>query len=244
VEFALDSLDRTIAAIPGPIDVSAASHAADPRTRALFPSAEDIALGLGRSMALRDALGWFTEHRQDTVYAVMGLRLRPAEAGSDGPADHTFRSLGIHERDVRECLREAAVTALIKAFTADLKEKLREWRLHHMEQKLRGELRSRGEDADEPIDFHPAQAGDQFTLGAVQDSLIAWLRTPERQLRIEAHEPSVFLPAVAAGESPCHLPLLTTADRRKWLVCLVKFPLLEAVNAVARENRPHRYILI
>jgi hypothetical protein len=52
------------------------------------------------------------------------------------------------------------------------------------------------------------------------------------------------VPATATGESPFHLPQLVGVDRRRWLVCTVSFPLLDAVNAVAREPRAHRYILI
>lgn len=247
VASALEYYGRAIAAIPGPIDITPANYGSDPRLAAIFPAAEEIGLGLGRSMALRDALGWFVEHGYQQVHGLLGMRLRAAEgaAGSAVVADHTFRSLGIHDQDVREGLRESAFSTLIKSFAADLKERQREWRLQNTEQKIRHELRSRGEGGEgEPIDLHLARAGDQFTLGRMQESLIAWLQAPDQQLRIEAAEPSVFVPATAAGESPCHLPQLASADRRKWLVCLVRFPLLEAVNAVARESRPHRYILI
>lgn len=252
VENALDYFDATIGAIPGPIDVAATLHDSDPRVQSLFPTAEEIGFGLGRSMALRDALGWFVDHGHEVVHGVMGMRLRaPDGGGRPVLADHTFRSLGIHDQDTRECLREAAFVSLVKGFANDLRERQREWRLLHTEKKIHAELDHRdgaGDDGGtglrEVIDLHLARAGDEFTLGKMQDALIEWLGAPERQLRIEAGDTAALVPAVVAGESPYHLPQLITVDRRKWLICTVRFPLLEAVNAVAAESRPHRYILV
>lgn len=239
---ALDYYDGVSAAIPGPIDITCADHPNDPRIQALFRSVDDIALGLGRSIALRNGINWFAEQGHDSVLALMGMRVGAAEAGASPtePADHTFRNLGEHVEDVRAGLREAAFTALIKGFAADLKEQVRAWRLQQAEKKP-GDAGSGGR---EPIDLQLAHAGDRPTLDRLLDALVAWLQTPERQLAIETTDQSVFLPAAAAGENPCRLPLLVTADRRKWLVCLVRFPLLDGLNASARETRAHRYILI
>jgi hypothetical protein len=245
---ALDYYDGVIAAIPGPIDIACADHQKDPRIQALFRSADDIPLGLGRSIALRNGINWFAEQGHDSVLALMGMRLAAPEASAAAaeggaapaePVDHTFRNLGEHVEDVRAGLREAAFTALIKGFAADLKEQVRVWRLQPAE-KRPGQAGS----GVEPVDLQLAQAGDLATLDRLLIALVAWLQTPERQLAIETTDQSIFLPAIAAGESPCHLPLLATADRRKWLACLVRFPLLDGVNASARETRAHRYILI
>ena len=42
------------------------------------------------------------------------------------------------------------------------------------------------------------------------------------------------------------LPLLASfaRDRRRWLVCLVRFPTAEGVAAIHGEPRQHRYITI
>lgn len=240
---ALTYFREAAGAIPGPVDLASGRYTSDPRVQALFPAVEAIGEGLGRSMALRDALGWFSDHGRETVHAVLGLRLGTPDpvTGRASPADHTFRSLGIDDPDTRECLAEAAFAAFVKGFAADLKEQQREWRLQHTEKRLQNELEG---GSDEPIDLHLAKAGDRFTLGRMQEALIERLGQPERQLRIEAASPSVLVPATATGESPFHLPQLVGVDRRRWLVCTVSFPLLDAVNAVAREPRAHRYILI
>jgi hypothetical protein len=35
-----------------------------------------------------------------------------------------------------------------------------------------------------------------------------------------------------------------TADRRHWLVCYVRFPMQECVDAMKQESKVHRYIFV
>ncbi len=257
VEYALSFYERAVAAIPGPLPVSAAAHAGDPILGTLFPSTAEVAQGLGRSLAVRSSIRWFVDHGHDEVHAVMGMRLRPGMTDSNGIgfADHTFRSLGTSENDSRECLREAAFSSLVKAFDTRMKDKRREWRLLRTEGRIHEELRSRNgteeshaaanDKRDDIFAHYAASAGEDFTPGKALDALVEWLRTPEQQLQVDTGEghPLVGAPT-ADGHGQLRMPLLVSTDRRKWVVCMVRFPLQEALTAINQESQPHRYILI
>lgn len=222
IEKAMGYYEGIVAEIPGPVPVSAERHGADPVLAALFPAAEDITQGLGRSLALRNSLNWFAEHGHQEVHAVMGLRLRPqANGGEPRFADHTFRSLAASEVDARQSFCEAAFKALVAAFAAQLKERQGKWRLQRPE----------GNDS----------ADAELTSEQALEALMEWLETPERQMRLETGD---ALPAVGAGADGFRLPQLASSDRRKWLVCVTRFSLPEALGAVEREPQAHRYILI
>ena len=246
VRQALAVYEQAIAGVPGPIDISASAWSASPAARSLFTGADEIAEGIGRSLALRSSIRWFVEHGHEDVYAMVGMRVRPRESGG-GFTDHTFRSLGTHDQDCRECLREAAFTSLVKAFDTRMKEKRREWRLRHTDLRLSDELRSRNGDdpalpfsedqRDEILDRHAGTSHD-LTPERALEALVEWLGRPDKQMLIsnsEAHPPIA---------DNLRLPVLASADRRRWFVCMVRFPLAEALAAIAQESQPHRYILI
>jgi hypothetical protein len=254
IEFALDYYRRVVDQIPGPLAVSTASHGNDEILGALFPSADEIAQGLGRSIAVRDSLNWFVDHGHESVHAVMGMRLRPNAAnGSAAFADHTFRSLGADERDTRECICAAAFTSQIKAYTDRMKDKQREWGLLHTEGRLQQELKSRNDPGNGTAEATSSDSFNQHMDRAVQgggsqrafDTLIDWLHAPEQRLRLETGEGHPMVgPIGNDGKCQVQMPTLASTDRRKWLVCVVEFPLQEAVDAIKRETQSHRYILI
>ncbi len=216
IQHAITYYQHAIAAIPGPIRVSASLHGSEPMLAAMFPAPEDVTVGLGRSIAVRNSINWFVENRHERVFAIMGTRLRPGSA-STGLTDHTFRSLAASEQDARECLCEAAVTSLVSAFASRLKEREREWRQLH-------------------------SAGSELTTEAALKALIEWLRAPEAQFRLSAKEGQMA--ALAASGSRMVLPLLSGSDRRHWLVCLAEFSLQEALGAIGTTPAANRYILI
>ena len=249
IDFALDYYRRVVDQIPGPVTVQSTSHGNDEVLTALFPNADEIGQSLGRSIAVRDSINWFVDHGHESVHAVMGMRLRPqAGNGNTAFADHTFRSLGADERDTRECICAAAFASLIKAYTDRMKDKQREWGLLHTEGRLQQELKNRSDAA--------AQGGEAYNQSierAVQgtdaqrafDTLIDWLHAPEQRLRLETGEGHPMVgPVGADGKCQIQMPTLASADRRKWLVCVVEFPLQEALDAIKRETQSHRYILI
>lgn len=252
IEFALDYYRRVVDQIPGPVALASGRYYDDEILATLFPSADDIPQGLGRSIAVRDSLNWFVDHGHESVHAVMGVRVRPhAIDGRASFGDHTFRSLGTNERDAREGICVAAFTSLIKAYTDRMKDKQREWGLLHTEGRLQQELRSRnggngngtsGNDSfDQQIASAVQDAGSERSL----EVLINWLHAPEQRLRLETGEGHPMLgPVGDDGKCQIQMPTLASADRRKWLVCLVNFPLHEALDAIKRETQSHRYILI
>lgn len=242
VETALAYYEGISVAIPGPVPISAQGHGGDVLLGTLFPSSEEVIQGLGRSLAVRNSLNWFADHCHDTVVAVMGMRRREVSPGNVQFADHTIRSLGTDADDTRQCLAEAAFNSLVKSFATQSAERQRQWRLTHSTKAVHRELHQRngGGNADH---LHPA-ADDEPTPAHELDALLAWLSAPEAHLRIEDGDGHALTGHHAPGNGQLHIPMLASSDRRKWLVCLVQFPLDEALRAVAQETQAHRYILI
>lgn len=239
VDHALSYYSQTIAAIPGPLPVSAELHGSDPVLATLFPTAGEIGQGLGRSIAIRNSLRWYVSNGHQSVHAFLGVRVRQDGSGH-AFVDHTFRSLGIDERDSRDSLREAAFEGLVKGFATRLKDRQREWR---RVQRGEAETSVNGDASPpDPLDEHIARAGGELGPKHALDALVECLYAPERHLRVESgHEHPPVIPG--CGE-PIRLPCLAGTDRRKWLVCLAHFPVWEAVQATERESQAHRYILV
>lgn len=250
IEYAIAYYEGAIAAIPGPIDVSPHRYGAEPALMAMFPSAQDITAGLGRSIAVRNSISWFVENKHDRVFAVMGTRQRPG-SGSAALTDHTFRSLAASEKDARECLCEAAFTSLVNAFASRLKERQREWRQLHADRPPQfGETRS-GASAVPPsngpspqqqeiFSRHLDPAANELTAEDGLEALIEWLRLPEAHLRISVDNDH----AASGANGNLKLPLMSSTDRRHWLVCLTEFPLQDALGAIGQTPAANRYILI
>lgn len=245
VNGAIEYFDRQIAAIPGGLAVSADSYGYDPVLRALFPAVDDIRLALGRSIEVKQALQSRTISSTDHIHALMGMRYRPVEHGEGQPlmfADHTLRGLAVTEEASRAGLREAALTRLLTNFGEHVgklqhKQKLLrvEW---NIENKKVVDTASLGDD-----DF--VYAGKELLPENMLRGLIAWLEAPEEHLRVRAGEHEAP-PAHTTAQQPLphRLPVMHTADRRQWIVCLIKVPTREAIDAINIEKRNHRYIFI
>jgi hypothetical protein len=253
IEFALDYYRRVVAQIPGPVPLSTSRYYDDEIMATLFPSADDIVQGLGRSIAVRDSIDWFVDHGHDSVHTLMGVRLRQrASDGRPSFVDHTFRSLGTGEADCRECICAAAFTSLVKAYTDRMKDKQREWGLLHTEGRLQQELKSRTQGnggataaADDTFDSQIASVVQDTGSERALDVLINWLHAPEQRLRVESGEGHPIVgPLDGEDRGRLQMPTLASADRRRWLVCLVSFSLQEALDAIKRETQSHRYILL
>ncbi len=250
IRHAIAYYEQAINTIPGPIGVSAEAHARKAALAAVFPTADDITAGLGRSIAVRNSINWFVENEHSRVFAVMGTRLRPGSS-SAGLTDHTFRSLAASDHDSRECLCEAAFTGLINAFSSRLRERIREWRtLHAGNQPQLGDGRSAvtaaipstgpSQRQQEIFASHLDPNGDDLSAEDGLNALIEWLQAPEAQLRIntEAGQAAVML------DGNLTLPLMSSTDRRHWLVCLTEISLQEVLDAIGKTPAANRYILI
>jgi hypothetical protein len=253
IQHAIDYYNAEIGSMPGPIRISAQQHGNEPVPFALFPSAEDITSGLGRSIAVRNSINWFAENGHERIFAVMGTRQRPGITNA-GWTDHTFRSLAASEQDARECLCEAAFTSLANAFANRLKERQREWRhLHANGSSQIGDGTGTATPPTTPnngpapeqlaiFSRHLDPAADALTAEDGLEALIEWLRAPEAQLRINPKDGQVAALPGSGGSVP--LPLMSSTDRRHWLVCMTDFSLQEALDAIARTPAANRYILI
>lgn len=253
IEHAIGYYQREIGAMPGPIQISAGQHGNELVPFALFPTADDITSGLGRSIAVRNSINWFVENGHERIFAIMGTRQRPGSTNA-GWTDHTFRSLAASEQDARECLCEAAFTSLANAFANRLKERQREWRhLHANGPSQIGDgtataaaptTPSNGPAPQQQAIFarHLDPAGDELTAADGLDALIEWLHAPEAQLRVNPKEGQVAALPGTGGSVP--LPLMSSTDRRHWLVCMTEFSLQEALGAISQTPAANRYILI
>lgn len=241
---AVDYFDQQIAAIPGPLDISAAHYMHHPVVHALFPTRQDIAHGIGRSTDVKQSLAFLAGADQHEAFALLAVRRQPDAKKTDGgPAfcEHTLRNLAATESGARQGLRTAALTRLVTNFGEHVD------RLRHRVQLPAAEwnMENRTDQAASTGDK------DKVVLASVElqpekllHGLVAWLQRPAEimQVRLGA------MPAGGAQVDPAHqiesLPELQTRDRRRWLVCLVRFPTAEGVAAIHNETRQHRYIRI
>lgn len=235
IQFACDYFDRQIGGIPGPLEISAATAERDPHVTALFPAAGDIVAALGRSVEVKESLPALAGQGHAAVHALLGMRIKPGNGSDDGQpllVDHTIRSLAPKESDAREYLRLVAVSRIARSFAEHVDKLRRKERLLKLEWNLQSEL---------PESVGPADS-EEFVYAATEltpenllKGLIAWLNSPATHFRVETN-------GIRLGE--LELPLLHTADRRQWVVCMVRFACRDGLDALGRETRTHRYIFI
>lgn len=244
LEYADQYLRDQIATIPGPLQVSSSSRAADPLMSRLFPGAEDLRAGLGRSLEVKDSIVPLAVAGHPLSYGLLGTRFkRDSEVNVDNPifADHTIKALTDSEARSRDALRIAGLRRIIKNFDQHL-AKLRE-----KQQLLRIEWNIENLPAV-PVPGNGGEfvrASTELTPDNLSRGLAAWLRRPAEALRLEAG--AAKIPGRSPdGEKLGHyeLPVMHCADRRQWIVCLVAFPTYEAAEALKAESRTHRYIFI
>lgn len=243
INAAVEYFDAQIAAIPGPFDIAAAQYTHHPLVHALFPTRQEIAHGIGRSRDVKQPLAFLAGADQKEVFALLGARRKPdsGQAGADlGFHDHTLRTLAANEPAARQGLRTAALLRVVTAYGEHI-------------QKLRkpGSLPREAWNIENRKDFpvadgekgKPVLADDELQPDNLLQGLIAWLQRPSEHFQVRAGEK-----AVAGTQDAVHqidlLPQLLVCDRRRWVVCIVRFPTGEGVAAVQNETRQYRYILI
>ncbi len=246
IEHAALYCERLASEIPGPIDITAETHANDPRVCSLFPDAAEIGIALGRSLAVREGLQQFAQQSPAFVHGLLGMRRRRIVATSQTPpgseaaspvADHTFRSLGGDEAETRRRIAEAAFDGLAIGFNSRWTEACRRSARAQSEKRVEAELARVQTPPGEGPSVQEAriiQLAQQPTPERMLESLAAWLMAPDELVRLAG--------TLDIGE--LSLPVLVARDRRHWPVCLVRFSMAEAVAALARETRTHRYMLI
>jgi hypothetical protein len=240
---AIESFDVSIAAIPGPIDLSASLHAESPLLQVLFPSADSISHALGRSMDVRQSVPQLLNAGCAEVYGLLGIRCRPEDQIAGTPpvfADHTTRSLSHDPALARISLREAALSRVVSAFGEHLEKLQKKGKLPRAEWAMNGQPAPAGFGQDDYV-----YAGQELLPEKMLQGLTDWLIEPSRHLNIQARGFRVSIKK-ADGAAPDEIvfPTMHTADRRHWLVCFVRFPMHECVAAMKQESKVHRYIFV
>ncbi|MRR51643.1 MAG: hypothetical protein EG825_12140 [Rhodocyclaceae bacterium] len=234
LDYAIRYFDTQVRAIPGAFGLSISRHPDEPFLARHFPAREDVTAALGRSVEVKEALPALAPEREGHVYAVLGMRIKPGAAEGGHPlfADHTLRCLAMNEADSRAGLRQAALSRLLHAFK-DHTDKLRKaGKLLRVEWTLGKEAPPQGVAAGSFI-----HAEEELTPDNLVKGLVSWLKSPSEFLRIDTTD-------ALGGEGGPVLPVMHSADTRKWLVCQVKFSATEGMEALKRETRVHRYMLI
>lgn len=239
IREAVEYFQRTIAEIPGPFSISAEQYRHYSPLAALFPNPDEITSSLGKSIAVRNALDWFAQHRHEQAVALLGIRHYPVANGPMPLTDHTLRSLGKDVDDCRLSLCETAFNSLLKSFASASEERRRLWNLAHNAKTIGKEAPGRqshpGADTADPA------TGEEPTWERELGALLQHLAHPGSFMHIEDPTHSLTL---ETGTTPVCLPLMTSSDRRRWHVCLVQFSVDEAMRAITKEASANRYILI
>jgi hypothetical protein len=236
INSAAEYLDAQIAAIPGPLDISAGHYTQHPLVHELFAARQDVGHGIGRSMDIKQPLAFLAGADQPEAFALLGVRRHKDGAPANGGGafcEHTFRSLAATEAGARQGLRTAALSRLVKRFGEHLDQ------LRH-----KGQLPREAWNIENRRDL---PSGDQGKVVVAKEELqpenlmrglTAWLQRPDEQLQVRAGK--------GAGQADTlrseSMPQLLCHDRRRWTVCMVRFPTAEGVAAMQNETRQYRYI--
>ncbi|QDX82510.1 hypothetical protein B9N43_15470 [Denitratisoma sp. DHT3] len=262
VERALDYCADLVGAIPGPHAIGPAQFAADPLIHAFFGSSETIATTLARSEGVRAFLKDTPGGLEDICYGLLGMRshqksvMGSAMMGDvirhDVPqtllyfSDHTVSSLAADLDSVRRQLRQTAFDSLLRQFGRQLSA-MRE-RRDAMTTAL--STRRGTPDAGE-IEQDLERLRRQLAPESQLVALARWLAAPEQALYLKQvprmmDRMGVLLPPESAPSNGERIvfPELAGRDRRRWTVLLVGISRAQALAAVAREERAHRYIVI
>lgn len=232
---AIEYLDGQIAAIPGPLDISAAHFSHDPLVHALFPARQEIARGIGRSQDVKQSLAFLSGADQPEAFGLLGVRREKDSASMF--VDHTLRSLAATESGARQGIRTAALMRRVAGFGEHI-DKLRK----------RGQLPGEEWNIENRRDLAPETgklvlSSEELQPDNLLRGLVGWLQRPAEMLQVSAGAGG----AGGAGGAPLgveSLPRLVCHDRRRWIVCLVRFPTAEGVAAVQNEPSQYRYIRI
>lgn len=238
INAAVEYFDQQVAAIPGPLDISAAHYMHHPLVHALFPARQEIAHGIGRSMDVKQSLAFLSGADQPEAFGLLGVRRQ--KDTPQGFCEHTLRSLAATESGARQGLRTAALMHVVTAFGEHVD------RLRHRVQLPRTEWNIENRPDPAPADGGKGElalASEELQPEKLLRGLLAWLQRPAEHLRVEggARPGGGQADPVQQIET---LPGLRTRDRRRWLVCVVRFPTAEGVAAIHNEARQYRYIRI
>ena len=235
---------RQVAQIPGTLNLARENFDRDPLIQTLFHHAEDVQFALGRSIEAKENLPNLTRAGVEQGYAVVGMRCRESDQIPGHPpvfADHSLKCLAASEDDVREALAHVALVRLLKGFAEHVEKLRRRNKLMRIEWNITNP-HARGNNASDTSEYVYAET--ELQPDNMLRGLCAWLANPAEHLRIVAGGARVNIQRPDGTASILDLPVLHSADRRLWFVCIVRFPVAECVAALNKEARTHRYIYI
>lgn len=252
--------------LPPALTIRHGSFASDPLVHALFASADDIDLMLGRSAALREFLADGSSAFVEDCYALLGMRrnqktvLGMALHGDvlqpEAPqkllyfTDHTLRELSLSEEETRRRLQFDAFDSLVQKFADELKAQRQardELRLTWESERAtgRGELMP-----DEKawrlgtLEARYQEAVAELAPEKVVQHFGQWLMAPEKHLYLEPCTVTVDRMGMVVEPDPNRTdihtlacPQLVSRDRRRWIVLLARLSCAEARDAVAAQAR-------
>lgn len=266
VAHALEYCARLVEELPPPLEVSHRRFATDPLVHALFASANDIDLMLGRSSALREFLADGSNAFSEDCYALLGMRrnqktvlgmaLHGNVLQADAPrkllyfSDHALQELSLSEEETRRRLQFTAFDSLVHKF-ADEQAQQRKARdeLHLAWESERAS--GRGELLPDEkawrISALEARYNESTAALAPEQTLARlaeWLMTPEQHISLEPCTVTVDSMGVMVEPDPersdihtLQCPQLVSRDRRRWIVLLVKLSCSEARDAVVAQEK-------
>lgn len=244
IDHAHTYYEQSVHGLPGPVKLDEDN----PALPLIFPNPEDMSTGLGRSLEVKQQLPALLEEGHSRLWAILGLRTRVMPGTTHAIlTDHTLRSLAPSPEVVRQKLRDAAYDSLLQGFANETNYRQQKLELMQSQKELLQEAAAtrkvRTFGVSQSIDSHIYRANKDLSPESVLQDLMEWLKNPEPFLRLENR---TGLTLTASGEAAglIHLPLLSSQDRRQWLVCLVEFPSEMAEEALARETHTHRFIMI
>lgn len=267
VRHAQEYCGALAAAIPGPIEINSRAFGSDPLVHALFAGPDGIAEMLGKSRELREFLADPGQSAADEFFALLGMRQREkAVMGmalhgdvvqNDVPqrvlyfADHTLGELGGDHAVTRQRLQAAAFDGLARGFAHCVAE-LRQERLDartawNMERAGRAVLGERRQMLEE----RQRQAVASLAPESLLHAFTEWLATSRERLYLRPTEVTVDRMGVISREpqtggnfSTLNFPELVGRDRRQWIVLVARISRRDALDALARQERASRYLLI
>lgn len=266
IQKAMAYCESLVAELPEPLTVSHPAFVSDPLVHALFASADDIDVMLGRSAAMRDFLADGSNAFSTECYALLGMRRREktviglAQQGAviqpDVPqrylyfTDHTLQQLALSEQETRRKLQLTAFDGLLQQYAQVIAEQ----RKVQVEQRIAWETeRASGAGHMTPdekawrlsaLEMKYNECTEQLMPERLLDGLVAWLESPEKHLYLEPSSVTVdnmgMFVEPNTGRTDVHTlycPQLVGRDRRKWIVILARIPCQEARDAVEEQAR-------
>lgn len=266
VSHALAYCALLVEQLPPALTIRHNGFSSDPLVHALFASADDIDLMLGRSEALRTFLADGSSAFADDCYALLGMRrnqktvLGMVTHGEvlqpEAPqtllyfTDHTLRELSLSEEETRRQLQFAAFDSLVHKFADELQEQRKARDALHLawtSERASGRHEVLPDEKSgrlETLESRYQQSVADLAPERVVQRFGQWLMAPELHLYLEPCAVTVDRMGAIVAPDPTRsdihtlqCPQLVSRDRRRWIVLLARLSCAEARLAVEAQEK-------